>query len=314
MNTETLDFLEALFAPCEQGFLTFTAIHPDGRHPTPSRHVPVGDLACLTRTLDRLKAANEQDWGAYVAIATRKTNLGRWRRGGQDDLLALPALFADIDRPPEVVLPELRDFQPAPSCIVASGRGAHVYWLLSKPTQDIRQAKHVLHGLAATLRGDVLSPAQSMRLVGTRNTKAQAGGARCRLLEFHPERRYSLDDFAPYAISPHKTCSRSSHRTTGGLNPRVVDALADRFLAHGYKSRGAWLNGPCVYPERHRHGDAHPSFGYNTASGYGFCHVCGTLLTKDLCGAVGIDPADLGGLMNPARDTKPVQLHPSARR
>ena len=40
MNTDTLAFLEALFAPCEQGFLTFTAIHPDGQHPTPSRHVP----------------------------------------------------------------------------------------------------------------------------------------------------------------------------------------------------------------------------------------------------------------------------------
>lgn len=308
MNTETLAFLEALFAPCEQGFLTFTAIHPDGQHPTPSRHVPVSDPACLARTLERLNAANQQGWGAYVAVATRKTNLGRWRRGGQDDLLALPALFADIDRPPEDVLHELRDFRPAPSCIVASGRGVHGYWLLSALTQDMRQAKRVLHGLAAALRGDVLSPAQSMRLVGTHNTKAQAGGALCRLLEFHPERRYSLDDFALYAISPRQTCPRPPRQTTGELNPRLVDALADRFLAHGYKSRGTWLSGPCVYPERHQHGDAHPSFGYNTASGYGFCHICGTLLTKDLCGAVGIDPADWGGLMKPARDTKPVQI------
>jgi hypothetical protein len=313
VNADTLDFLKALFAPCEQGFLTFTAIHPDGRHPTPSRHVPVDDPACLTRTLDRLKAANEQSWGAYVAVATRKANPGRWRRGGQDDLLALPALFADIDRSPEVVLPEIRDFRPAPSCVIGSGQGMHVYWLLATPTQDMRQAKQVLHGLAATLHGDVMSPAQSMRLVGTRNTKPQAGGALCRLLEFHPERRYSLDDFAQYAFLPRKTCSLLPRRTTGELNSRVVAALADRFLAHGYKPRGTWLNGPCVYPEHHKHGDAHPSFGYNTASGYGFCHVCGTLLTKDLCGVMGIDPADLGGLMKPARDTKPVQLRPSAR-
>jgi len=313
VSTDTLTFLEALFAPCEQGFLTFTAIHPDGRHPTPSRHVPVGDPACLACTLDKLRAANEQGWGAYMAIATRKANLGRWRRGRQDDLLALPALFADLDRPPEDVLHELRDFQPAPSCIVASGRGVHVYWLLVTPTQDMRQAKSVLHGLAAVLCGDGMSPAQSMRVIGTRNTKQQADGALCHLLEFRPERRYTMDDFAPYAILPRKTCSHSPRQTTGELNPRVVDALADRFLAHGYRPRGAWLNGPCVYPERHKHGDAHPSFGYNTASGYGFCHVCGTLLTKDLCGAVGIDPAALGGLMKPARDTIPVQLHPSAR-
>lgn len=313
MNADTLTFLEALFAPCEQGFLTFTAIHPDGRHSTPSRHVPVGDPACLTRTLDKLMAANDQGWGAYVAVATRKTNLGRWRRGGQDELLALPALFADIDRPPKDVLPELRDFQPAPSYIVASGRGVHGYWLLATPTQDMRQAKSVLHGLAAVLRGDVMSPAQSMRLVGTRSTKVQAGGALCRLLEFHPERRYSLGDFAQYATLPRKTCSHSPRQTTGKLNPRVVDALAELFLAHGYKSRGTWLNGPCVYPEHHQHGDARPSFGYNTATGYACCHVCGTLLTKDLCGAMGIDPADLGGLMKPARDTKPVQFGTAAR-
>lgn len=308
MNADTLTFLEALFAPCEQGFLTFTAIHPDGRHPTPSRHVPVGDPACLTRTLDKLMAANDQGWGAYVAVATRKTNLGRWRRGGQDELLALPALFADIDRPPKDVLPELRGFQPAPSCIVTSGRGVHGYWLLATPTQDVRQSKHVLHGLAAALHGDGMSPAQSMRLVGTCNTKPQAGGALCRLLDFHPERRYALDDFAPYAISPRKTCSHSPRQTSGELNPRVVDALADLFLAHGYRPRGTWLNGPCVYPEHHKHGDAHPSFGYNTATGFAYCHVCGTLLTKDLCGAVGIDPASLGGLMKPAHDTIPVQL------
>ena len=308
MNTDTLDFLGALFAPCEQGFLTFTAIHPDGRHPTPSRHGPVGDPACLAHILDRLSAANEQGWGAYVAVATRKTNLGRWRRGGQNDLLALPALFADIDRPPEDVLHELRDLRPAPSCIIASGRGVHVYWLLSTPAQDMHQAKRVLHGLAAALRGDVMSPAQSMRLVGTRNTKAQAGGALCHLLEFHPERRYTTDDFAPYALSPRKTCSRSPRQTTGELNPRVVDALADRFLAQGFRLNGTWLRGPCVYPERHQHGDARPSFSYNIASGYGFCHVCGTLLTKDLCDAVGIDPICLGGLMRPARDTNPVQI------
>ncbi len=313
MSTETLDFLKALFAPCEQGFLTFTAIHPDGQHPTPSRHVPVGDPACLTRTLDRLNAANEQGWGAYVAVATRKTNLGRWRRGGLDDLLALPALFADIDRSPEIVLHELRNFRPAPSCIVASGRGVHVYWLLATPTQDMRQAKHVLRGLAAALHGDVMSPAQSMRLVGTRNTKVRAGGAPCRLLEFHPERRYSLDDFAQYATLPRKTRSHSPRQTTGELNPRVVDALAALFLAHGYKSRGPWLNGPCVYPKHHRHGDAHPSFGYNTATGYAYCHVCGTLLTKDLCDVMGIDPMALGGLMKPAGDTKLVQIGTAAR-
>lgn len=45
--------------------------------------------------------------------------------------------------------------------------------------------------------------------------------------------------------------------------------------------RGDWLNGACPFPERHKHGDRHPSFGFNTKTGYGFCHVCGTLLLKN---------------------------------
>jgi hypothetical protein len=85
-----------------------------------------------------------------------------------------------------------------------------------------------------------------------------------------------------------------ARKTMGELNPRVVEALASHFLARGFKVNGTWLNGPCVYSERHKHGDSHPSFGYNTATGFGFCHVCGTLRTKDLCCAVGLDPT-IGG-------------------
>jgi hypothetical protein len=300
MSLDTLAFLEALFAPCEQGFLTFTAIHPDGQHPTPSRHVAIGDLAGITRTLECLANANRQGWGAYVAIATRKTNLGRWRRGGLGDLLALPALFADIDRRPDVVLREIRDFEPTPSCIVASGRGIHAYWALSTPTRDILQAGCVLRGLAAVLHGDVLSPAQSLRLPGTLNLKPHRDPARCEVIQLYPERRYTLDDFAQHVILPRKTRSPRQLppcKTTSGLNPRVVTALADHFLAQGFCVKGDWLNGPCVYPERHRHADARHSFGYNRATGFGFCYRCGTLLTKDLCRAVGIDPAVWGGLV-----------------
>ncbi len=195
--------------------------------------------------------------------------------------------------------------------MVARSVGVRVHAAILKRVDDVRVFMDA--DLPQTLKigiipREMMSPAQSLRLVGTRNTKPQVGGALCRLLEFYPERRYALDDFAPYAISPRKTCCYAPRQTTGELNPRVVDALADLFLAHGYKSRGTWLDGPCVYPERHKHGDARPSFGYNTASGFAYCHVCGTLLTKDLCGAVGIDPASLGGLMKPAHDTIPVQL------
>lgn len=90
------------------------------------------------------------------------------------------------------------------------------------------------------------------------------------------------------------------------LNPRVVQALAQHFHAQGFKQYGEWLHGPCIYPERHKHGDRHPSFGFHTVSGFGHCFVCGTMLAKDICAQVGINPADLGGLLAVPEHVAPV--------
>src|SRR5258708_11590658 len=103
MHPDTQVFIHSLFEHCPIGsvgsFLTLSAIHPDGAHPTPSCHVPLGDEKHLQDTIDRLLAANERGWGAYIGIATRQGHLGRWSRGGKDNLGVLPALFVDIDEP-----------------------------------------------------------------------------------------------------------------------------------------------------------------------------------------------------------------------
>src|SRR5690349_1626687 len=100
MHAETEAFVRGLFGRCCQpSFLTLTAIHPDGRHPTPSQHIPLGDSKALALALDKLIAANHVGWGAHIGVAPRKTNLGRWSRGGKADLSELPALFVDVDDP-----------------------------------------------------------------------------------------------------------------------------------------------------------------------------------------------------------------------
>jgi Bifunctional DNA primase/polymerase, N-terminal/Protein of unknown function (DUF3987) len=83
----------------------------------------------------------------------------------------------------------------------------------------------------------------------------------------------------------------------GDLNPRLLEVVSQHFAGHGYKHYGDWLHGQCIYPNNHQHGDRHPSFGYNTRSGYGFCYRCGTMLTKDICSTLGIHPDDYGGLL-----------------
>ncbi len=93
------------------------------------------------------------------------------------------------------------------------------------------------------------------------------------------------------------------------LNPRVIEALARHFENSGYRRYGEWLHGPCVYPGNHKNGDRHPSFGFNTQSGYGYCFKCGTMLAKDLCHALGIHPEGYGGLMV---HPEPRVPHPSS--
>jgi hypothetical protein len=50
------------------------------------------------------------------------------------------------------------------------------------------------------------------------------------------------------------------------LNYRVIDEIARVLEGQGFRRHGDWLHGRCLYPERHKHGDRNPSFGFNTAS------------------------------------------------
>jgi hypothetical protein len=81
------------------------------------------------------------------------------------------------------------------------------------------------------------------------------------------------------------------------LNPRVIDVIARTLAGQGFKQHGDWLHGSCIHPERHKNGDRNPSFGFNTQSGYGHCYVCGTMLAKEVCEVLNIDPDQVGGLV-----------------
>ena len=83
----------------------------------------------------------------------------------------------------------------------------------------------------------------------------------------------------------------------GTLNPRLIEAVAKELLGRRFKQHADWLHGACIYPERHKHGDRNPSFGFNTQSGYGYCYVCGTLLLKQVCEQLRINSHKYGGLM-----------------
>ncbi len=97
------------------------------------------------------------------------------------------------------------------------------------------------------------------------------------------------------------------------INSRVIDAIAQTLAGQGFKQHGDWLHGRCIHPERHENGDRNPSFGFNTQTGYGHCYRCGTMLAKEICEALNIDPNALGGLIERPQPS-PIPTQPTVKR
>jgi hypothetical protein len=258
----------------------------------------------LVDALGKLLAANRLGWGAFVAVGLRRHGLTRYRRGGESDLLALPAVFVDLDDPTSDALARLRGLRPAPSCITFTGGGYHAYWWLDEPLADMGLARRMLRGLQRGANSDPLSPVQSLRLVGSRNTKPGRDNAFCQIVEMY-DSYHRLEIFSPLLsrlttqpASPPSRRRTTYHPTSRGttINPAVLHAVSDQLIHIGYVQQSDWLSGPCLYPGHHQHGDVHHSFGFNVRTGYGNCFRCGSILLKDICHTLGIQPADYGGL------------------
>jgi hypothetical protein len=311
VSPETRAFLTALFGRCEAyretACLTLSAIHPDGKQRTPSRHIPLNQTHQLDTALHRLWAANGFGWGAYFAVGLRRHGLGRWRRGGKADILALPALFVDLDDPTTQALTKLRGFALPPSCIVDSGGGGfHAYWWLHEPTVELDRANRMLQALTAYYSSDALSVAQSLRLPQTRNTKPHRGGL-CHVIDF-ADHHYSLADFE--ALLPLRDWSLRKHKKpcitaqtvhtvqpVHLLNPALIEAIVDELCRKygGYRKENGYIAARC--PCGHADDAPGKHFNFDPTHGIGICFGRhGRILLKDLCPILGIQPADYGGL------------------
>jgi hypothetical protein len=95
-------------------------------------------------------------------------------------------------------------------------------------------------------------------------------------------------------------------RKGAAINPALIQAIAETLRARGYRQRGVWLNGPCLYPERHRHDDQKVSFGFHLTTAYGHCFRCGSMLAREVAARLGLDPTAYGGLRRCARQDHPL--------
>lgn len=144
----------------------------------------------------------------------------------KSDVVGTIAVWLDVDddRLPRTTFP--------PSCIVKSGHGFHVYWLLDKPIASVE----VIESINKSLLQDVPTGDKAawnanrvLRVPGTLNTKPPVAGTE--LKHFSPDLRYIVQDFHVLAgldrKARHKikTGDRRGYKSRSERDWAVITAL-----------------------------------------------------------------------------------------
>jgi hypothetical protein len=246
------DFLDALYGQLDPKlWIELRCIHPVNKQ-VKTLWMPSQKREVILKQADKL---NHQDYSIYFAPCPRTK-----QKGNAEAAALLPALWVDLDcdNDPQqraTALEELRTFKPKPSMILDSGGGWHAYWLwtepLPLPDDAARQrAAGLLRGLFLALGADpeyVKSVASIMRLPDSINTKPERGGAIVTLVEFAPERRYSLTDFVWLEAKADLPTPRIKGSTD---NHAPLPRVTLDYLTHGapdHTRNGALFDAACQF-------------------------------------------------------------------
>jgi hypothetical protein len=178
-----------------------------------------------------------------------------------------------------------------------SGKGKHVYLYVDDLPPTTRALDTPIGHIELRAEGTYVAAPPSIHPVTKARYTVEKPHAILRVADLNELVRW-IEAFKP-SMGQKRQWRPPRHQPPqdGAINPALIDAIADTLRGRRHKERAGWINCSCIYPERHTNGDRNPSFGFNTKTGYGHCYRCGTILAKDICQALGIDPADHGGLM-----------------
>jgi len=218
-----------------------------------------------------LVAKSEQGFAAWY---------GPGIRDSAGTCIGATAIFLDLDSEKSGIAKSdafegIRNLSPPPSLVVFSGRGFHLYWLLSSFCSDISRLKRITNGLAIQFPKklqDALDkknlsegPAFGLRLVGSKNWK---NGFPIEVVITNVEKdsngkvaRYALEDL------PEKE-ERGAKKTQDGgqLNPKAIkDVFLHYFPDLDVTSDQQYMCCPF-------HDDDTPSFSFSLESGKWTCH------------------------------------------
>jgi len=194
------DFLEAIFAQYYKEHRGFILV----------KSVKRGDPKMSTRYFPNIEILAKEHYGeerdVYFGICPRER-----MKAEKEHIHYIVALWADLDigqeghedkkiyfEGPQQAAKAIRSFPRAPSIIVESGRGAHLYWLLNQVTEvtDSEKVEKVLKNISDHLQCDSdTSLDAGLRLPETVNTKVPGKPVNCEVKFINPNFRYSLQDF-----------------------------------------------------------------------------------------------------------------------
>ncbi len=194
------DFLDALFADYYREHRGFTLVKSFKR----------GDAKMSTRYFPNIDILAKEQYGedrdVYFGICPRER-----MKAEKEHIRYIVAFWADLDigaeghdekqkffEGPREAAKAIRSFPRAPSIIVESGRGAHLYWLLREVTEvsDPERFESILGKINDFLQCDTeVSLDTVLRLPETVNTKIPSRPVNCEVKFINSNFRYSVEDF-----------------------------------------------------------------------------------------------------------------------
>lgn len=194
------DFLEAIFSEYYKEHRGFILVKSFRR----------GDPKISTRYFPNIEILAKENYGeerdVYFGICPRER-----MKPDKEHIHYMVALWADLDigveghegkklffEGPQQAAKAIRGFPRAPSIIVESGRGAHLYWLLKQvePVSDSEKMEKLLKEISDYLKCDTeVNLDTVLRLPETINTKIPGKPAGCEVKFINTNFRYTLSDF-----------------------------------------------------------------------------------------------------------------------
>jgi len=221
------DFLEAIFAQYYKEYRGFILVKSFKR----------GDPKQSTRYFPNIEILAKEHYGeerdVYFGICPRER-----MKAEKEHIHFLVALWADLDigsegheekklyyEGPQHAAKAIRSFPRAPSIIVESGRGAHLYWLLKEvnEVQDPERIERALKNISDHLQCDTdVSLDTVLRLPETSNTKIPGKPVICDVKFINPNFRYTLEDFEN--LSQRIVVPQPSMPASGPIPPAGLSA------------------------------------------------------------------------------------------